>query len=286
MSATRTPSAGPSQASGFAPLAVGGRALQIEYEWIGATDASAPLVVFLHEGLGSLAMWKDYPRQLCAAAGARGLVFSRAGYGRSTPRAADDKWPVDFMHRQAYDVLPALFAQLDITDPVWLFGHSDGASIALLFAAAYPDRAAGVIAVAPHIFVEYVSVRSIEAARTLYRTTDLRDRLARYHADPDSAFWGWNDIWLDPAFRGWTIENEVATVQCPVLAVQGEDDEYGTMAQIEGIARLAPHARLLKLPACGHSPHRDQPDALTAAVATFFCQAATARSPPTASIAR
>jgi pimeloyl-ACP methyl ester carboxylesterase len=226
--------------------------------------------VFLHEGLGSLAMWKDYPRVLCQAAGARGLVYSRPGYGHSTPRAAAEKWPVDFMHRQAHDVLPALLSHLAIDASPWLFGHSDGASIALLYAAAHPDRVAGVIAVAPHIFVEDVSIRSIDAARVQYGSTGLRDRLGRYHADPDSAFWGWNDIWLDPAFRGWSIEDEVAGLRCPVLAVQGEDDEYGTMAQIEGIARAVPQASLVKLPACGHSPHRDQPAALTRAVVSFL----------------
>ena len=129
-----------------------------------------------------------------------------------------------------------------------------------------------MIAVAPHIFVEDVSIRSIDAARVQYGSTGLRERLGRYHADPDSAFWGWNDIWLDPAFRSWSIEDEVAGIRCPVLAVQGEDDEYGTMAQIEGIARVVPQARLVKLPACGHSPHRDQPAALTRAVVSFLHQ--------------
>ena len=281
MIATTMPSGGKSQTAGMATLVVEGRTRQIEYEWINAGRASAPLVVFLHEGLGSLAMWRDYPRQLCTAAGTRGLVFSRAGYGQSTRRAADEKWPVDFMHRQAYNVLPALFAHLEITERVWLFGHSDGGSIALLFAAAFPERVAGVIAVAPHIFVEDVSIRSIEAARTLYRTTDLRERLARYHADPDSAFWGWNDIWLDPAFRTWNIEDRLANIRCPLLAVQGEDDEYGTMAQIEGIARRVPRAQLLKLPACGHSPHRDQPQLLTAAVVSFLREKAAPSSPLT-----
>ena len=262
----------PAPATQFAALDLAGRAVRIEYAWVGAAPADAPLVVFLHEGLGSLAMWKDYPAALCAAAGVRGLVFSREGYGASTPRPGHEKWPVDFMHRQAHDVLPALFARLDVRAWPWLFGHSDGASIALLYAAAYPDRVAGVIAVAPHIFVEDVSIRSIDAARDAYGTTDLRARLSRYHADPDSAFWGWNDIWLDPAFRGWNIEAALPAIRCPVLAVQGEDDEYGTMAQIEGIARLVPQARLAKLLACGHSPHRDQPAALTAAVTAFLRQ--------------
>ena len=174
------------------------------------------------------------------------------------------------MHVQAEDVLPALFAQLGIDDPPWLFGHSDGASIALLYAAAHSERVAGLVAVAPHVFVEDVSVASIEQARIAYAGADLKHRLARYHDDPDSAFHGWNDVWLDPDFRSWNIESCLPRISCPVLAVQGEDDEYGTMAQVDAIARLVPQARLLKLPACGHSPHRDQPAALTDAVVTFL----------------
>jgi pimeloyl-ACP methyl ester carboxylesterase len=265
-----TPAGHDAVAEGIVPVALGDRMVALEYAWIGARDAAAPLIVFLHEGLGSLAMWKDYPRALCAAVGARGLVFSREGYGRSTPRATGEKWPVDFMHRQAHVVLPAFFAELGVTGRPWLFGHSDGASIALLFAAEYPECVAGVIAVAPHIHVEDLSIRSIDAARTQYRTTDLRRRLARYHDDPDSAFWGWNDVWLDPAFRGWSIEDRLPRVRCPVLAIQGVDDEYGTMAQIDDLARQVPHAQLVRLSACGHSPHRDQPVALTLAVTGFM----------------
>ena len=253
----------------FADLAICGRDVRIEYAWVGDDDA-VPVVVFLHEGLGSLAMWKDYPQALCRAAGARGLVFSREGYGRSTPRRNGERWPVSFMHRQAHDVLPALLAHLGVVAPPWLFGHSDGGSIALLFAAAHPARVAGVVAVAPHVFVEDVAVRSIDATRTTYLATDLRARLARYHDDPDSAFWGWNDIWLDPAFRAWNIESALPRIACPLLVVQGEDDEYGTMAQVDRIARAVPQARVVKLPACGHSPHRDQPEALTAAVVAFL----------------
>src|SRR5262249_50059895 len=151
----------------------------------------------------------------------------------------------------------------------WLLGHSDGASIALLYAAAFPRAAAGVVAVAPHLFVEDLSVRSIAAAKDTYETTDLRARLAKYHADPDSAFYGWNDAWLAPAFREWNIETEVRRIRCPVLAVQGEGDEYGTMAQIDTLASLVAQAQLVKLAQCGHSPHRDQPRALTDAVARF-----------------
>jgi pimeloyl-ACP methyl ester carboxylesterase len=254
----------------FAEIDISGRTQRLEYAWIGAARADAWLVVFLHEGLGSLAMWRDYPRALCDSAAVRGLVFSRYGYGRSTPRPSPEKWPVEFMHAQARDVLPALFAELGVVDPPWLFGHSDGGSIALLYAAMYPERVAGLVVVAPHVFVEDVSVASIEQARNAYATTDLRQRLSRYHDDPDSAFLGWNDIWLDPAFRDWNIENMLPMIRCPLLAVQGEDDEYGTMAQIDVIGRRVPQSRLLKLPACGHSPHRDQPKALTDAVVAFM----------------
>jgi len=253
-------------------IPVDSRALDIEYAWIGPQTADA--MVFLHEGLGSLAMWKDYPQRLCDTIGVRGLVFSRPGYGRSTPRAADESWDVDFMHVQARTLLPALFAALHLPTRPWLFGHSDGGSIALLYAASFPDAVAGVIAVAPHLFVEDVSVRNIAAAKVAYEASDLRMRLAKYHADPDSAFYGWNDIWLAAPFRQWNIEEEMRTITGPLLAVQGEDDEYGTMAQIDTLASIVPQTRLVKLAQCGHSPHRDQPEALTRAVADFVADVA------------
>ena len=246
---------------------------QIEYAWVGDADPGAPLLVFLHEGLGSLGLWKDFPGQLCQAAGCRGLVFSRWGYGHSSPRPPATRWPVSFMHEQAHEFLPAFFAALGLdtaVTPPWLFGHSDGGSIALLYASAFPQQVAGLVVAAPHILVEDLTIRSIEQARQAYLDTDLRARLGRYHADPDSAFWGWNQIWLDPDFTAWNIEREVSRIACPVLAVQGYDDEYGSMVQIDGIARLAPQTRLLKLERCGHSPHRDQPERLTQAVAEFI----------------
>jgi pimeloyl-ACP methyl ester carboxylesterase len=171
------------------------------------------------------------------------------------------------MHRQAHEVLPALLQVLHVETPPWLFGHSDGGSIALLYAARF--QPAGLVVLAPHIVVEDQSVNSIEQARIAYLETDLRQRLAKYHDDPDSAFWGWNGIWLHPPFRDWSIEAEIGAIACPLLAVQGVDDEYGTLEQIRGIARRVPHTRLLELPHCGHSPHRDQPGALVAAVREF-----------------
>jgi pimeloyl-ACP methyl ester carboxylesterase len=273
--------------SAIARVVALGRTLDIEYARVGAQDRpappadtrpnggvapgipAAPLVVFLHEGLGSISMWRDFPERLCRALGLRGLVYSRPGYGRSTPRAPGERWGVDFMQRQACEVLPALLDALGVRAPYFLFGHSDGGSIALIHAAAFPQRVAGLIALAPHIFVEDLSVRSIEKARVAYLEGGLRERLARHHDDVESAFWGWNDIWLAPEFAQWNIEPLLASISCPVLAIQGRDDEYGTMAQIHGIARALPASRLLELEECGHSPHRDQPEAVIAATARF-----------------
>lgn len=255
----------------FVDIAWAGRRVSIEHTWVGAQDKAAPLLVFLHEGLGSVAMWKDFPQRLCAAAGCRGLVYSRPGYGRSTPRAADETWAPDYMHRQAHEVLPALLQALDVDvarRPPWLLGHSDGGSIALLHAARH--AVAGCIVVAPHLFVEDISVANIAAARQAYAEGELRERLAKYHADPDSAFVGWNHIWLAPAFRAWNIEAEVATIRTPLLAVQGLDDEYGTLAQIHAIAKALPQTRLLEIPDCGHSPHRDHAQVLINAVCNFL----------------
>jgi pimeloyl-ACP methyl ester carboxylesterase len=265
----------------FVEIVWGARRLTIEYQWLGGPADSA-LLVFLHEGLGSVSMWRDFPAQLCTTLGCRGLVYSRPGYGRSSPRAPDERWDVDFMHRQAHEVLPALLQALNVHEPIWLLGHSDGGSIALLYAARYgagiDGRAtapkapplAGAIVMAPHILVEAVSVRSIEQSRQAYLQGDLRQKLARHHDAPDSAFWGWNEAWLNPAFRSWSIEADLPHIQVPVLAVQGLNDEYGTLEQIRGIARHAAQTELLELPDCGHSPHRDQPQALIAGVGQFF----------------
>jgi pimeloyl-ACP methyl ester carboxylesterase len=258
----------------FAELDWGGRPLRLELAWVGVPSAH-PVIVFLHEGLGSVAIWKDFPERFCRAHGFTGLVFSRYGYGRSTPRPQDEHWTPDFMHRQAREVLPALFAQLGIHRP-WLFGHSDGASIALLAAAhanLHPGPPlSGIVVAAPHIFVEDLAIASIRLAREAYLAGPLRERLARYHADVDSAFWGWNDAWLAPEFRDWDIRSELARIRVPVLAIQGEDDEYGTLEQVEGIRRLLPQARLLVLPGCGHTPHRDAPEAVIAEAGRFIIE--------------
>lgn len=248
------------------------RALRIEYQWLGERDGTQPLIVFLHEGLGSRAMWRDFPHRLCRALGCRGLVYSRPGYGRSTPRAAGQSWGVDFMHQQAHGLLPLLLRRLGVDatrHPPWLFGHSDGASIALLYAARFPRQVGALVLLAPHILVEDISIASIERARSAYLETDLRQKLARYHDDPDSAFRGWNDIWLHPAFRQWSIEDEIATIRCPLLALQGAEDEYGTLEQVYGIARRVAAAQVAVLAECGHSPQRDQPARLIEIVQRF-----------------
>ncbi len=259
--------------AGFVDVDWAGRPVRIEHAWIAPERAGQPLVLFLHEGLGSLAAWKDFPQRLCDAVGCRGLVYSRPGYGRSTPRAPDEAWSPDFMHEQAHAVLPAVLAALGVDpvcEPLWLYGHSDGGTIALLYAARFPQALAGAIVAAPHILAEPMSLASIRQAREAYSQTDLRARLARYHDDPDSAFGGWCGAWLDPRFANWSIEDEIASIRCPLLAVQGLADEYGTLEQIRGIARRVPGTALMELADCGHSPHRDQPAHVIEAVGGFI----------------
>ena len=237
------------------------------------TSAAAPPIVFLHEGLGSVAMWQgregSWPQALCAATGRSGIVYSRRGYGQSDPvpdvRGTGRLRP-DYMHHEAWDVLPALLEQLGVSRPV-LLGHSDGGSIALLHASRHPVQAC--IVMAPHVMVEDVSIRSIEQARTAFESGGLRERLARYHADVDTAFWQWNDVWLSSAFRAFDIREDCRRITAPVLALQGVDDAYGTMRQIEEIAPTQGPLQLQAIAQCGHSPHRDQPAQVTNLIARF-----------------
>jgi len=227
---------------------------------------SARTLVFLHEGLGSVAMWRDFPLKVAQATGCAAVVYSRYGYGQSDVLQAPRG--VDYMHSEALEVLPELLERLEVRDPV-LVGHSDGGSIALIHAAAHRD-VAGVVAMAPHVFVEDLSVASIAEAKTAFETTDLPQKLGRYHADAAKTFRGWNDVWLHPDFRAWNIEDCLPKVRCPMLAIQGFDDEYGTMAQLEAIARQAGGpVELLRLANCRHSPHRDQPAVVIEAMSRF-----------------
>jgi pimeloyl-ACP methyl ester carboxylesterase len=246
----------------FADLSIEGRPVRLEHAWMNRDRHESPLIVFLHEGLGCVAMWRDFPQRLCDACGCRGLVYSRYGYGGSTQRPQDEGLPADFLEREAREALPAFLRAVGADARPWLFGHSDGASIALLYAAAFPQALAGAVVLAPHIFVEEVTVAGIRAAKGAYEETDLRQRLARYHREPDAVFARWHERWLDPAFRGWNIETLLPAICRPLLAVQGFDDEYATMAQLDGIKRRAPQTELLKLADCRHSPHRDQPQAM------------------------
>ena len=244
-------------------IAAAGHALEVQ--WIDG-PAAAPVLVFLHEGLGSIAQWRDFPTRVAQAAGCRALVYDRYGYGNSDV-LRENRVGLDFMHREALLFLPEVLAQLKIERPI-LVGHSDGASIALIHAGAHAVR--GVAAMAPHVFVEKICVDSIVQARRQFETTDLPQRLGRYHRDSWKTFYLWADAWLDPAFLGWNIEECLPRIRCPVLAIQGEEDEYGSMAQLEAIERqLGGPCELLKLPACGHSPHKDKPDQVLDAVAGF-----------------
>ena len=242
----------------------------------GADAASRPTLVFLHEGLGSVALWKQFPQQVAEAAGCPVLVYSRYGYGKSDRLAAARN--VDYMHLEALDVLPEILDQLGIAKPI-LVGHSDGASIALIHAGAGKRPVCGVVAMAPHVFVEDVTVQSIAEAGETFRSTDLPERLGRYHDDVDATFRGWNDIWLHPDFRRWNIEEYLAGIHCPVLLIQGEDDQYGTITQIDAIARqVSGPVETIMLPDCAHSPHQSvQKDVTIAAIADFVRKLASSR---------
>lgn len=242
---------------------------RIEYRLVPGSTGEPP-VVLLHEGLGCVALWRDFPDKLARRLGARTFVYSRLGYGQSDP--LDGKRTPRFMHEEALHTLPRLLDQFGLDRPL-LVGHSDGASIALLHSALAGRPVAGLVLMAPHVIVEAITVESIARIRRSYdNKPDLRQRLARYHAHVDDAFLGWADVWLDPAFRSWDIRAEVARVAAPMLVIQGEDDECGTLAQVDAIAAAAtaPVSRLV-LANCRHSPHRDQERAVLDAIAAF-CQ--------------
>ena len=237
-----------------------------------AGSAEAAPIVFLHEGLGSVSAWTqrglDWPLAVCDATGRAGLVYSRLGYGQSQPAPPGrGTLQPDYMHHEAYDVLPALLAELNIANPV-LLGHSDGATIALLYASKHPTAAC--IAMAPHVMVEAIALSAIAQAKVAYESGALKSSLAKHHADVDGAFYQWNDVWLSTGFRSFDIRDECRQITAPLLLIQGIDDAYGTMAQLDEIALAAPHARQVRLADCGHSPHRDQPKLALTAVAEFL----------------
>jgi pimeloyl-ACP methyl ester carboxylesterase len=246
---------------------------RLEFQQIGGPATRTP-IVFLHEGLGSVSLWtqrgNSWPQAVCEATGRAGLVYSRRGYGQSEAIAdvrGNGRLAPDYMQREAWEVLPALLGALNIEQPV-LLGHSDGASIALLHASRHPVSA--TVVMAPHLMVEEIAVTAIAQATTAFESGGLRDRLARHHADVDSAFWQWNDVWLSPGFRSFDIRADCRRIRAPLLAIQGLDDEYGSMAQLDALALAAPQTVQLRLPDCGHSPQRDQPARTLEAVAAFL----------------
>ena len=249
-------------------LVVGGR--RLEYAWHGPRPGEAPTLVFLHEGLGSVSLWRDFPRRLAERTGCGALVYSRAGYGRSDA-GAPLPWPVSFMHEEAA-ALEEVLDRASVVEAA-LGGHSDGGSIAIIHAGSHPGvRVRALVLLAPHVFVEEMGLRSIEDAAHRFRSGDLRRGLERHHGpNVDGAFWGWNGVWLDPAFKSWNIEEFLPRIHQPVLVVQGEDDPYGTLGQVDAIARgcAGPVERLV-LPQCAHAPHREQTERTLEAAAAFL----------------
>jgi pimeloyl-ACP methyl ester carboxylesterase len=243
-------------------------AMRLEYRMIGPRPDAAPIIVMLHEGLGCVGLWGDFPDRLAAATGAGVFVYSRAGYGRSSPVQLPR--PLSFMHDEAHDVLPRLLAAIGFRRGL-LLGHSDGASIAAIYAGSVQDhRVRGLILMAPHFFTEDMGIAEIARARAVYAGTDLRAKLARWHAHVDNAFRGWNDAWLDPAFRDWDITDALPYIRVPILIVQGERDQYATSKQIEVAEReCSCPVEVALLPGIRHVPHREAPAPTLRAVSEF-----------------
>lgn len=246
--------------------------LQLDYVWHGPPPGKSPTIVFLHEGLGCVEMWRDFPQKVVRSTGFGALVYSRAGYGQSDPVSLPR--PTTFMHQEAREVLPVILETFSITDPI-LFGHSDGGSIALIYAGSAPANSPkALILEAPHVFVEPLSITSIERAKEDFETGSLKAALERYHSDNlECAFRGWNNVWLDPKFLSWNIESFLPNIKSPVLLIQGENDQYGTRRQIDTISEACGGiVRTELLADCGHSPHRDHPPLVLNIVSSFLSQ--------------
>lgn len=248
-------------------LVVGGS--QLEYACFGPPPDEAPTIVLLHEGLGCVELWREFPALLAERTGMGVFAYSRRGYGRSDP--APLPWPVDFMDHEAKEVLPDVLDAIGFRRGI-LFGHSDGATIAAIYAGSVPDhRVRGLILMAPHFFTEPMGLAEIVKARAVFETGDLRDRLARYHDDPDVAFGGWNGAWLNPAFESWNVADVIDYFRVPVLAIQGRDDQYGTLAQVEEIeARSYAPVEMAVFDDCRHAPHLEQQERTLDVVAAFL----------------
>ncbi|WP_323784888.1 alpha/beta hydrolase [Thalassovita sp.] len=247
-------------------LTAGGKSL--EYACIGPAPDQAPTIVMLHEGLGCLALWRDFPQRVAQATGCGVFVYSRAGYGQSDP--ADLPRPLDYMTREAVDVLPEVLDGFGFRQGI-LMGHSDGATIAAIYAGSVEDfRVRGLILMAPHFFTEEMGLTEIAKAKELFETGDLKSKMAKYHRDPENTFRGWNDSWLAPGFKSWNVGEVIDYLRIPVLAIQGRDDQYGTLAQIDEIdSRIYSPLDTAILDDCRHSPQSDQPEQTLAAIADF-----------------
>jgi pimeloyl-ACP methyl ester carboxylesterase len=244
--------------------------MRLEAAWIGPPPETAPTLVLLHEGLGSVTLWRDFPERLVEATGCGALLYSRQGYGRSDPCSLPR--PIDFMHHEALAVLPEVVRQTGIRDHI-LIGHSDGGSIALIRAGSRPNPGLlGAVTLAAHVFCEGISRRAIAVTGDKYRNGDLKFRLTTYHGDnTDCAFWGWHDVWLSPEFIHWNIEEFLPAITKPLLVIQGEDDPYGTAAQVEVIGRQAGgQVETAMFAACGHAPHLEQKAAVVGKIAGFI----------------
>jgi len=241
---------------------------KLEYVCHGPTPSKAQTIVLLHEGLGSVALWKDFPAKLAEATGMGVFVYSRAGYGKSSPCSLPR--PLDYMTREALDTLQEILKSIDFQNGI-LVGHSDGATIASIYAGSIEDfRIRGLIVMAPHYFTEAEGLDAITKAKALYESGDLKTRLSKYHDDADCAFKGWNDAWLDPKFKEWNVSEVIDYLRIPTLAIQGEQDEYGTLAQIEEVeSRSYAPVDVEIIDKCGHSPHRDQPEKVLSIIAEF-----------------
>lgn len=230
-------------------------------------EPGRPTIVLLHEALGSVSHWRDFPQQLARATGLGVFAYSRQGHGQS-PALTPGPRGLRYLHHEAETILPKVLADAEIDRPI-LFGHSDGAAIALLYAAAFPANPRALVLAAPHVFVEDVTIAAIRQVQAAHATTDLPARLARHHANADALFASWIETWLDPPFRAWNIEASLPAIQCPLLALHGRDDEYFTVAQVHSLRQHIPHAESLILASCGHSPHRQQPEVTLSATAHF-----------------
>jgi pimeloyl-ACP methyl ester carboxylesterase len=244
----------------------------LEYAWHGPSPGEAPTLVFLHEGLGCVGLWRDFPAKLAAATGCGAMVYSRFGYGRSDPCRLPR--PTHFMHEEGLRLLPAVLSAAEIREAL-VIGHSDGGSIALIYAGGTAARRLrALITEAAHVFCEEITLQSIRRAREAYRAGHLKRKLQKYHgANTECAFWGWNGAWLNPEFVDWNLESFLPGIKVPLLAIQGEEDPYGTPAQLEAIARGAgAGAQTLLVPGCGHSPHQECEDIALKAMTDFVLQ--------------